>query len=53
MNIVYSFIIGLLVGATIAFFVLKNNPKFLAIEKLGKDQLLVLKKKVEEQLAKI
>ena len=57
MDIFISLIVGLIGGAVIMFFVLKNNPKYINFDKmlteLGKDKLAELKIKVEELLKKV
>ncbi len=52
MNYFLGLVVAFVAGGIVAFFVLKNNPKFLNIEKLSKEQLQALLKKVEEQLKK-
>lgn len=53
MTLVYYLIvalIGFIGGLVSMFFVLKNNPKYLEVEKLGRAALEDLKRKIEEQL---
>lgn len=42
-----------LIGAGSMYFVLRNNPKYLNMEKLSKEAIEELKKRAEEALQKI
>jgi len=42
-----------LVGAGSMYFILKNNPKYLNMEKLSKEAIEDLKKRAEEALKKL
>jgi hypothetical protein len=57
MGTIIGLIIGGIAGAIIMLFVLKNNPKYInfdvILKTFGKDQLLVLKEKIEKLLSMI
>ena len=54
MNFLFGVIAGVIGGAVGAFFVIRNNPAFVNLDKilvaLGKDKLAELKSKAEELL---
>jgi hypothetical protein len=45
-------VVSLGVGFVGGFLVFKNNPKYLDIAKMGKEQLEILKKQIEDILHK-
>lgn len=46
-------VVCLLLGAGSMYFVLKNNPKYLNMEKLSKEAIADLKSRAEEALKKL
>ena len=52
MSYLITVVISVLVGAVGMYFVLKNNPKYIEIEKISSNKLLALKSKIEVYLTK-
>jgi uncharacterized protein YneF (UPF0154 family) len=51
--IIISLAVGAVGGFVGCFFVLRNNPKLLKLDKISKDKLQDLAEKISEQLKRI
>jgi len=45
-----SLIVGFIIGWVASYFVMRNNPKYFNIDKMAKDELYQLMKKLESKL---